>query len=118
MADRCDSLSPTARLLGAVNTISVRLNTAGKVVLHGENTDWVGIRKVLSKRLVASADSMSSCVVCILGAGGTASAALFALIDLGVTDIYVYNRTKSKALSLCRRLGGTAIESLQDLPKS
>ena len=65
------SASPAASAIGAGNTL---LRTANG--WHADNTDWIGIRDALAAASVPAAGR-----VVVLGAGGTAQAALAALTD-------------------------------------
>jgi len=96
--EELDDLSPAARLIGAVNTITPTQQGDGTTRLIGDNTDWIGIRNsVLSK----SRDNWSAKDSgLVIGAGGTARAAIYALHSLGLGTIYVFNRTKSTAVRL------------------
>ena len=89
-----DSLSDAARAIGAVNTIVPRDGS-----LHGENTDYLGIVAVLKERASEVGFSLGVGVetALVIGAGGTARAAVYALKTLGVREVYVFNRTKAKA---------------------
>jgi pentafunctional AROM polypeptide len=93
-----DELSPAARLIGAVNTIIPMHLEGGTTRLVGDNTDWIGIRNtILSK----SSDNWSpNDSGLVIGAGGTARAAVYALHSLGLGTIYILNRTKSNAEQL------------------
>jgi len=91
-------MSPEVRTIGAVNTVV----KDGVGRLCGFNTDWQGIAEVLSPFLDLKASTTRALV---LGAGGTARAAIFALQQLGVTTITVWNRTADKAASLATRFG-------------
>ena len=88
-----DSLSETARRLGAVNTISF---AEGR--LSGHNTDGGGF--------VAGLDAFGTDwrqqPVALVGAGGAARAIVAALADAGARDIRLCNRNRRapKALSL------------------
>ena len=74
--------------IGAVNTI-VRLANGQ---LHGENTDWLAIYNLLRDQVA----NRKNIVGLVLGAGGTAHAACYALSKLGIT-FYIHNRTFEKA---------------------
>lgn len=90
-----DTLSPHAEAIGAVNTIVPQKRADGTVVLHGDNTDWLGIRNCILARLPATARVPS--VALVIGAGGTARAAIYALQNLGAKHIYLFNRTRASA---------------------
>lgn len=95
-----DGLTPAARAIGAVNTI---LNRDG--VLTGDNTDAPGFLAALN---TAGDDGRAPAVV--LGAGGAARAAVWALRSQG-RPVYVVNRTPEKAIALTRELGGEALRA-------
>ncbi|WP_425146053.1 shikimate dehydrogenase [Deinococcus sp.] len=94
-----DTLSAAARAIGAVNTV---VNREGR--LYGDNTDAPGFLAALA---AAGDDGRGAAVV--LGAGGAARAAVWALRSQG-RPVYVVNRTHQKALDLTRTLGGDARE--------
>lgn len=70
-----DVIDEAAREIGAVNTI---VNRNGQ--LHGYNTDWLGIYTPVQKLLAASPKLQAV----VLGSGGAASAALYAMKQLGI----------------------------------
>ena len=80
-----------AQQIGAVNTVVFACGTA-----TGYNTDWIGVRKPL-------VDLKGSKAV-LLGAGGAAAGAAFALVDLDM-DVTILNRTPAKAKAMAERFG-------------
>ena len=106
-----DKLSAASKTIGAINTIIPIPPSAGEddtgsgrtTLLYGDNTDWLGIRTVIYANLPLPSDKAipTANAALVIGAGGTARAAIYALNDLGAQTIYLYNRTKSKADALC-----------------
>ncbi len=86
----CDEVDDTARAIGAVNTVVIK---DGK--LYGTNTDAYGFMQNVIEGIGKPDFSKGPCVV--LGAGGAARAVIHALIEAGVTNIIVTNRTGDKA---------------------
>ncbi|KIM28153.1 hypothetical protein M408DRAFT_329534 [Serendipita vermifera MAFF 305830] len=120
MVEEVDELTPAARLIGALNTIVPIGQVDGSVRIIGDNTDWIGIRNtILSK----SSDvwSRNDCGL-IIGAGGTARAAVYALHSLGLGTIYLINRTKSTAERLAasfpKEYNVVVLASMADLEKA
>ena len=94
-----DRLEPTARRVGAVNTIMVRDSE-----LIGDNTDGFGflenVKGVVSGWRPAAGPAL------VLGAGGTARAVVATLLDAGVPEIRVVNRTAARGEAIAAALGG------------
>jgi shikimate dehydrogenase len=94
-----DELTPTAQAIGAVNTISMH---NGELV--GDNTDAPGFHAALEKFLTTKArrytDTKSAL---ILGAGGSARAVVYALINAGWT-ITIASRRFEKVQALIAQL--------------
>jgi pentafunctional AROM polypeptide len=106
-----DKLSPATEAIGAVNTI-IPLRTDGtNRILYGENTDWLGIRQSVHSRL----HSGSIHAALVIGSGGTARAAIYALHSLGAKTIYLYNRTRSNAQILADAFPHAHVELLDSL---
>ncbi len=84
-----DRVSPTAALLGAVNTIH---RVGGE--LHGESTDGDGFVDALRHDEGFEADGRRAVV---FGAGGAARAVVLALARAGAASITVVNRTPESA---------------------
>lgn len=89
-----DTITPRAIEVGAVNTVVVKKLGNGGRILEGDNTDWSGIRSCIDK---SHLPNLESCTAVVLGAGGAARAACYALGMLNVKDIIIVNRTRSKA---------------------
>ncbi|MFM8747649.1 MAG: shikimate dehydrogenase [Aestuariivirga sp.] len=87
----------TARL-GAVNTVFRR---AGKT--YGTNTDGEGFVGSLHQSLPGI--DLNNARVVVLGAGGAALAVVSALLDQGVAEVAIANRTEEKARELRTRFG-------------
>jgi shikimate dehydrogenase len=89
-----DTLSETAREIGAANTLSFE---AGEI--RADNTDANGL-------LDALPESPGGKRALVLGAGGAARAIVWALVREGA-KVDVWNRTALRAEHLCGELGGT-----------
>jgi shikimate dehydrogenase len=90
-----DEVSDAVVALGVMNTI---VNRDGR--LSGENTDARG----LARWMTQSGIDPSAQPVLVLGAGGAARAAVWALADLGANSILVLNRTPERADELVKSL--------------
>lgn len=77
----------------------------GNAGLYGENTDWRGIKTCISRCINPFNAVTSSTTALVIGAGGTSRAAIYALHQLGVANILVWNRTRSKAHAIVDELG-------------
>jgi len=107
-----DFVDNAAKNIGAVNTVIKDSN--GK--LHGYNTDWIAIHKLITEKLYQKKDRKDIRAL-IVGAGGTAHAACYAVSQLNV-PFYIFNRTKEKALQLLtdhQYNNGSVITTLMDL---
>ena len=90
-----DSVTEDAQRIGAVNCLYVR---DGRLI--GHNTDMEGFAApLLMKR---TPDKLNNLTALVLGAGGASKAVIAALLDLGVPEIILTNRTDEKAQDLCR----------------
>jgi 3-dehydroquinate dehydratase / shikimate dehydrogenase len=92
----CDALSGE---IGAVNTVVVRRDGS----LYGCNTDYVGVLRALEKKL-----SLPKSRVLILGAGGSARAAAFALARAGAA-VAICARRDAAARELARAVAGEVV---------
>jgi shikimate dehydrogenase len=94
-----DELDETARLAGAVNTVVVDGER-----FRGLNTDGDGFVEACGEAGVA----LTGRWVLILGAGGAAAAIAVAVLNEGVSQLYVANRTVRKAEELRAKLSEVA----------
>ena len=95
-----DEVDELARLIGAVNTIVKRGDR-----LVGHNTDAGGFIEALRQ---SGGFEPSGKRALLLGAGGAARAAAFALVREGASELVIANRTLQRAAALAEELGGRA----------
>jgi shikimate dehydrogenase len=91
-----DEASEAAREIGAANTLSFR---EGRIL--AENTDAAGLLGALPSHLPGDR-------ALVLGAGGAARAAIWALVR-DEAEVEVWNRTATRAEAVCAELGGTPV---------
>ncbi len=84
-----DFIDPVAEKIGAVNTL---LFKEGSV--HGANTDWIGANQAIEQTT-----KLPKKKVLILGAGGSARALGFGLLEAGA-QVSITNRTQGKGQEL------------------
>ena len=93
----CASTSERAQRAGAVNTL---IRNDGQ--WRGDNTDGIGLVRDLTGRL--SLDLRGRRAL-LLGAGGSARGVAPALLDAGVSELIIVNRTAERADALADALG-------------
>jgi len=93
----CANLTERARRAGAVNTL-----TRTATGWDGDNTDGVGLVRDLTER---QALDLRARRVLLIGAGGAARGVAPALLDAGIADLYIVNRTPERADALADALG-------------
>lgn len=89
-----DRVHPGAARIGAVNTVIKHADGS----LEGRNSDGFGFMEAL--RYNAPHWRPAAGPVVVLGAGGAARAIVAALVDSGVPELRLVNRTKSAAIDL------------------
>lgn len=97
-----DGASEAARAIGAANTLL--FESSGQVV--AENTDAPAL-------IAALPFSPAGRTALVLGAGGSAQAAVWSLLGAGAAEVRVWNRHPERALELANRLGATPAEKAQ-----
>ena len=94
-----EDCEPLAEKIRAVNTVTVTRN--GK--LYGSNTHYLGVLRALEKKM-----NLQGSRVLVLGAGGGARAAAFAVAKAGA-EVSVCARRPDAARELARAAGGEVI---------
>ncbi|KIW96295.1 uncharacterized protein Z519_03364 [Cladophialophora bantiana CBS 173.52] len=121
-----NALSGHAKAIGALNTliplrqqasdltpsldVQAQLrNRAGKITgWFGENTDFIGIMNCVSRSLSPRNAIQPKTTSLVIGAGGMARAAVYAMLQIGCKHIFVYNRTISNTRALARHFNDWA----------
>jgi shikimate dehydrogenase len=93
-----DRASDAAQAIGAANTLT--FHEDGQI--EAENTDAPGLIAALDRPAKGTS-------ALVLGAGGSARAAIWALLDAGAETVSVWNRTPERAAQLARELGARAV---------
>lgn len=126
------SKSRHAEAIGAVNTLlpiraaqrhdattfglhrqANQRNRAGKVVAwYGDNTDWIGIMICLNRNLSPrNVIKPLNSTGLVIGAGGMARAAIYAMLRLGCRKIFIFNRNAENAEKVARHFNSWASPS-------
>ena len=93
-----DSASAVAQAIGAANTLTLSPDGA----IAAQNTDAPGL-------IAAIAEPLAGASALVLGAGGSARAAVWALLDAGAGEVAICNRTRRRGEELARELGASAV---------
>jgi shikimate dehydrogenase len=96
--DLADELTAAARAIGAANTL-----TFVDGAIEADNTDGHGLLDALGEPPFGKR-------ALVLGAGGAARAAVWALRDADAGEVSVWNRTPERAAALARDLGVRTVE--------
>lgn len=89
-----DELDPVAARIGAVNTLVFNDNK-----VKGYNTDWLGANRALAPHL-----ELAGATVLLLGAGGSARAIGFGLLEAGAA-VLIASRSPEPGRALAAQLG-------------
>lgn len=95
-----DEVADDARTIGAVNTIipdpsRPSAKNSGHYLI-GRNTDWQGMTLVLRNAGAQTYSHVHTQSGLVVGGGGTARAAIYALREMGYSPIYVLGRSPEK----------------------
>ncbi|MAD73440.1 MAG: shikimate dehydrogenase [Rheinheimera sp.] len=105
-----ETLSARAQLAGAVNTLYI--DSTGKVC--GDNTDGVG----LVADLIRLGVNLAGCEVLLLGAGGASRGVIGPLLEAGVSQIVLANRSIDKAQAIAANFDRRVLAcGLTDIPQ-
>ena len=102
-----DEISREAELTGAVNTLTFE---DGRI--QGDNTDGLGFLEGMRETGLKIPPGESALVI---GAGGSARAIIVALTSIGLENVFVANRTVSKAVKLAEDLSDTIGTSIHGI---
>jgi shikimate dehydrogenase len=93
-----DQATSRAQAIGAANTLLFEPDGS----VQADNTDAPALVAALPFEIRGRS-------ALVLGAGGSARAAVWALLAAGAADVLVWNRTASRAELLCAELGGRPV---------
>ncbi len=105
----CDAIDETALAIGAVNTLIFREDST----IFGTNTDATGFIENLRSG-APDWDPVGGPAV-VLGAGGASRAVIYALLQVGVPEIIIVNRTVETAQGLAREFSETSSAKLSSV---
>jgi quinate dehydrogenase len=92
-----DEITEEAQVIGAINTIFVRLDRQGRRRHVGANTDCVGVRETLVNGVPGIQKTARDRPAMVIGGGGAARSAIYALWKwIKPSEIYIVNRLKSE----------------------
>lgn len=98
-----DVVTDRAALIGAANTLIFRKD--GRI--HADNTDGYGF--IANLRQNAPGWTPAAGPAAVIGAGGAARAVIASLIEVGVPEIRLANRTRTRAEALRQEFGAKVI---------
>jgi shikimate dehydrogenase len=101
-----DAADATAQAIGAANTLTF----GDDGTIAAVNTDAPGLIAAMARMWD---EHLQGRTALVLGAGGSARAAVWALIDAGASEVMVWNRTPQRAVELAHALGARAVDTPQ-----
>ncbi|MCD8563094.1 MAG: shikimate dehydrogenase [Alphaproteobacteria bacterium] len=106
----CDEITDMAAKIGAVNTLFREDNR-----IIGTNTDAFGFIQNLndSIRHFGFSYTLQNGTAVVLGAGGAAKAVIYGLLEEGVPEIIIANRSREKAEALIASFGSPFLRAVE-----
>lgn len=104
--------------IGEVDQVVATTNSANTVMLRNDgtifatNTDGQGACNAIESK---STKKISGSRVVVLGAGGTASAVVYALVKNSAKDVVIVNRSVERAMALAQKVEGTRVGIAKNL---
>lgn len=96
-----DDLTEEGRMIGAINTIFLRLDAAGNKRYIGTNTDCIGIREAFLQNHPDILSRSAGKPAVIVGGGGACRSAVYACWKwLGASQIYLVNRIPEEVTAI------------------
>jgi shikimate dehydrogenase len=105
-----ERLTPRARRAGAVNTLALGAESDARALL-GDNTDGAGLVRDLTVNL---GYALTGTRVLLLGAGGAARGVIAPLLQGGVGELMIHNRTPARAQQLAREFADLGAKAFGD----
>jgi shikimate dehydrogenase len=96
-----DEASERARAIGAANLLVFEADDQ----IRADNTDAPALSAALG-----AVFAVSGAIALVLGAGGSARAAVWSLLDAGAREVRVWNRTPERARTLADDLGAVPVD--------
>ncbi|ADC89607.1 shikimate 5-dehydrogenase [Thermocrinis albus DSM 14484] len=103
--DLVDWMDHHTEVIGAANTLLLEDG-----IIKAYNTDWIGFLKSLWDMQLSKGKAL------LLGAGGSSRAVAYALRQEG-WEVYLWNRTKEKAVSLAERFQLQVVDRPEEVVK-
>ncbi len=129
---RLSAISDHARKIGAINTLipiraswdytkpptaefwATRTRPGPVLGLYGDNLDWVGMRQCVLQNLSPANVVTPKTTALVVGAGGMARAAFYAMLQMGVRQIVMLNRTLENAMRLAQHFSDLGMVHIPD----